>query len=179
MFNVLPENLKNDIRKEYKIRLVIVTLSLFVALQMFFVVSLFPTWLSSLYKEKEVSSLIKKEQESELSRDVKNISEIIDSTNKKLFALNDTLEYPEVIPVYREIISNKVSGIKLTEFSYLSTASSSATVSLRGVSFSRENLVSFVKKLEESNKFSEVVSPVSNLAKQKNIEFVISLKVNN
>lgn len=175
MFNVLPDILKDDIRAEYKLRLIIVAFSLIIFLQIFFLISTIPVWSISYYKEKDLNNQIKVENESVSSQNASAISQIINSTNQKIEVIENVMQYPEVVPIYNSIISQKIRGVSINNFQYMSIASSSANITISGVSNTREDLVSFVKKLEGLQLFSGVDSPVSNLAKQKNIDFVINL----
>ena len=52
-------------------------------------------------------------------------------------------------------------------------------MTVSGMAGTREDLVAFVKKMEDSKYFSDVVSPISNLTKDKNINFVITLNATN
>ena len=79
------------------------------------------------------------------------------------------------MPFIDVILSNKILSIRINEIFYTLDDQSAATITLAGVSSTREALVSFVKKLEDSGSFQAVNLPVSNFRKDKNIDFSISM----
>lgn len=177
MFNLLPENLKNKIKAEYKRRRLVVILFLAVCVEGSFLIFIFPTWLVSYHNEKGV--VYESEQMNNLFKNsnINPTNSVIKSLNSRLGILDTALEYPKFRPFVDTVISNKTSSISITEFSYESTATSSATFVLSGVSSSRESLVSYVKRLEGTKLFKKVDLPIGNLAKDKNIEFTINLTI--
>lgn len=112
-----------------------------------------------------------------LVNDTNSASYIIKSTNSKLTIINSTMKYSPFGPSLDAVLSNKNAGIHLSEVNYSATGSSTANISISGVSNTREALVTFVKNLKDSNVFRAVDLPVSNLAKDKNIDFSITMGV--
>ena len=84
MFNLLPENLRKAIRTEYKLRLLIVVLLFVVLLQFSFLIFLFPSWLTSHYKEKDF--LVKSD---ELNRSISALD--VSSTTAFIKLINEKL----------------------------------------------------------------------------------------
>lgn len=178
MFNLLPNLFKDEIKAEYNLRKWIVLLSLVLFLQISFLALTISIWTIFLDKETEASNQVKKENEVMLSQSTNDILKVINATNQKITIIDKTMFSPEILPIYDTIISQKTTGISLREFNYNSSATES-TLSLKGLADTRETLVSFVKKLQDLKVFSNVDLPVSNLAKQKDIEFNIDIKINN
>src|SRR3989344_3730340 len=157
MFNLLPKNLKEKIKTEYKLRKITVILIFIICLQLSFLIFLTPSWLISFYKEKEVTS-----QSEEIKKHLSDSS------------------LSEVIVTIRGIntnLSKKTSSIKIDELAYILGQENTAEIIIGGTSLTREALVSFVKALEDSKSFNKVNLPISNLAKDKNISFSISLQI--
>lgn len=177
MFNLLPDILKEEFKAEYKKRWLIVVLVFVIFLQISFLAFLFPTWALSLSKERELASSVYDINQSSSSKDVTRIASIIADTNTKLNIINTSMEYPEVLPLINTIISNKIPTIHINEMFYRFIDKSDTTISIGGVSDTREALVAFVKKLESSETFDAVDLPVSHFAKDKNIGFSLTLKV--
>ena len=177
MFNLLPKNLKEKIKTEYKLRKITVILIFIICLQLSFLIFLTPSWLISFYKEKEVTSQseeIKKHlSDSSLSKVIVTIRGI----NTKLNIINSVLKYPKIVPFINTILSKKTSSIKIDELAYVLGQENTAEIIIGGTSLTREALVSFVKALEDSKSFNKVNLPISNLAKDKNISFSISLQI--
>lgn len=177
MFNLLPNNLKEKVRSEYHLRLFVVVFVSILLLQISFLIFLSPTWFVSLNKEKEIVLQSEKASTSLTDSKVGTINSQIKSINKKLEIINSTLEYPKAVPVIDDILSRKTNSIKIEEFLYVTSDGKSAKITLKGMSDTRDSLVGFVKDLEESDILSEVDLPISNLTKDKNIDFSLSIKV--
>ncbi len=177
MFNLLPENLKQAIKREYRFRKLTIILIFILCIQISFLIVIFPSWIISLYNEKEIVAQSEDMNKSLSDLNVAPIIDTIKALNKKLQTLNSSLEYPQIIPLMDSVISKKTNAIKLTEFSYSLSTNGDVEFVAGGVSTTREALVSFEKSLEDSKVFSDVRLPISNLAKDKNIKFSISMKV--
>ena len=73
-----------------------------------------------------------------------------------------------------EILTQKMSDIKITEMSYESNTEKGKLI-IKGTAPSRNRLLSFRKKLEEDRNFSKVDLPISNFIKDSDIQFSITL----
>lgn len=177
MFNLLPNNLKEKVRSEYNLRLLVTVFISILFIQISFLIFLSPTWFVSLNKEKEIVLQSEKANKSSLDLKVDTINSQIKLINKKLEIINSTLEYPAVVPVIDDILSRKTNSINIEELMYETSDKKLAKVTIRGTSDTRDSLVNFVKKLEESDILSEVDLPISNLTKDKNIDFSLLIKV--
>ncbi len=177
MFNVLPDIFKNDIRKNYSFRRWVVVCLCIVGIQISLLIFALPSIVVSHYKEKELQLDVDAFHSLRIASRSNAPLDIIPRTNNMLHILDTTLEYPRVVPIVETILAQKNTGIRLTSFAYVFSDATHATVSIQGYSASRESLVSFVKSLRESTLFASVDSPVSNLAKEKNIDFVITVSV--
>lgn len=177
MFNLLPENLRNRIKKEYRFRLAIVVLLFIILSQISFIIFLFPSWLISFYKEKDF--MVKSDEISKTisALDVASTTSFIRTLNEKLLNISDAMEYPLIIPIYNSILSVRSSSIRLGSMYYTATDSNSAVVTISGISDKRDSLVSFTESLRKIESFSSVDLPISNLAKDKNIDFTISINI--
>ncbi len=175
MFNVLPDILKEEIKIEYRSRRLIVILLFVLLVQISFLVLLFPSWLISRYKEQEMLGQSNSQKSSITSKNADSIMQTISDTNSGIGAINTTFKYEKVAPLWNEIIAARSKSVSLLQLTYVSTGPSSATLSVRGISATREALVSFVKKLGDSKTFLNVDSPISNLAKDKDIDFTVNL----
>lgn len=177
MFNLLPDNLKEELKAEYKKRWLILLLVLVIFLQVSFLIFFLPSWALSLSKEREISSSVYGIAQSASSKDAVPIASIISDTNKRSSIINTLMEYPEVVPLINTVIENKISSIHINEILYRFADKANTTVTLSGVSDTRDSLVSFVKKLESSGSFKSINLPVSNFTKDKDISFSLSMIV--
>jgi len=179
MFNLLPNHSKKIISKDYILRRYAVILGVVVFVQIWLIVFLLPSLVTSYFKNKDLSYQVESMKESNVAKDAGFISDMIVSTNNKLSLYENDFNYPQIVPIIKDVLSYKSQSISFTDFMYEFTGSSSATISLRGRAMTRESLVSFVRNLEASNLFKEVDLPVSNLAKDKDIDFTVNLYFEN
>lgn len=177
MFNLLPDSLKEVIRTDYKTRLIVVFLVMVIFIQLSALIFIVPSWVLSSYKEKEIILDAEAINQSVASKNTEVIVSLIRSTNEKLRILDTALTYQKLYPIINTIILSKDSSIGITDLFYTRIDEKSADITLRGVSSTREALVAFVKDLEKSTIFKSVDLPVSNLAKDKNIDFYMNLSV--
>jgi hypothetical protein len=178
MFNVLPDIFKKEIKSEYYLRRLIVVFVFIAFLQIAFLIFLFPSWMNSFYRQKDASAQMESQKSNIVSKNAAEILQTINLNNQNFGVIDANFGYLPVLPFVKEIISYKTSAITLTDFTYdNSQATTTAPMSVSGVAATREDLVAFVKQLEDSPTFSDVVSPISDLAKDKDISFVINMNV--
>ena len=177
MFNLIPESLKEKIKTEYRLRRLILVFIFALFIQATFLIFLYPSWLISSQKENEMVLQTEKMNQSQLTSNISSTTNFIKSLNAKLSIMDSTFEYPQVVPIVNIILSKKTGSIHIDEFSYTTVSNATSTLTLGGVSNTRESLVSFVRDLKDSGKFKVVDLPISNLAKNKDISFLINLTV--
>lgn len=171
MFNLLPDSLKQEITKEYKLRRFIIIVIFFVFIEVSFMIFMLPSFIVSYSKEKEVELRVQIVDKSSSSSNVNSVKSVIRSLNNDLNIIDKTSKYLEVIPIIDIILSKKTNSIKITDFSYTSLSTSTATLAIQGVSSTRDVLVEFKKNLGESGVFKNIDLPISNLAKDRDIKF--------
>lgn len=177
MFNLLPENLKKKITREYKLRLTIIILAFVISTQVFLLVFLFPSWLLSFYRGKDF--LVRSDEINRFlsAEDVSSTISYIKVLNSKLKIIDENQNYPELIPVLNSVLKERTSNIRINGISYTVNSANSGVLTLSGIGGSRESLVSFSKKIKEIEFFKKVDLPLSNLAKDKDIEFSININI--
>ena len=177
MFNLLPNDLKQRIRSEYNLHLIVVALASVLFLQISFFIFLLPSWFISIAKEKDVVLQVATINKFLVDSKIEPIVSTIDMINTKLDTINSVLEYPKVTPFIDSIVSRKTKDILINEIFYTSSGKTTGVLSLSGNSSTRESLVLFVKKLEETKLFENVDLPISNFAKDKDIKFSINMTI--
>lgn len=175
MFNLLPENLKNKIKKDYNLRRAVVVFAFIIFLGATFLVFLFPSWIVSIYKEEQFSLQAKNSNQSTLEGDVNVVALNIKKINSELRTVDTAFGNRKVIPTINIILSKKTKSISIKELTYKSEDPTNVTVFIEGVSATRGSLLAFVKSLEETKAFKAVNLPISNFAKDKDIAFSINL----
>ncbi len=175
MFNLLPQNIKNRIIKEYSLRRLIVIFAFVLCLQILFVIFIFPTWYVSSSNERSLALETQDLNNYLVKSDSGKIASTINDINTKIKLLNTTLEYPKVIPIINKLISYKNKDIHITEIVFNAVSSMESSINIKGVATDRETLLSFFKSLQNDKTFSKADLPISNFAKDKNIDFSINI----
>lgn len=177
MFNLLPENLKDKINKDYNLRRAVVVFAFLIFLGATFLVFLFPSWIVSIYKEEQISLQAKNNSQSTLEADVNVVALNIKKINSELRTVDTAFGNRKVVPVIDTILSKKTKSISIKELTYKSEDPSQVTVYIEGISATRNALSTFVKNLQETKVFKAVNLPISNFAKDKDITFSINLVI--
>ena len=177
MFNLLPENLKKIVRSEYLFRFLVTATVCLIILELCFMVVLAPSWFLVFYKEKALENNIEEMKRLEGLKNVETFSSNIKLLNSQLHILDTRLDYSPLSSTLETVLSNKRANIHLISFNYSVSGPATTTIAIAGISDTRESLVSFVKRLENSGKFIKVDLPVSNLAKEKDINFSVNLSM--
>jgi len=174
MLNFLLEKNKKKIVTEYFFRVFIYFLmfSLFVLVLL---ISLFlPSNFHSKYKNMNVSQqlLLIKGEVGENSEDPMGIIEEINKFSKVFTFEEDMTSFSEIV---EKIVLLKNKNIKLSEFSIVEDKEESIKIIIRGISKTRESLTSFDKELKNGGYFQSVELPVSDLIKNIDSDFTITL----
>jgi hypothetical protein len=177
MYNSLPSNIKNKVRTEYHLRLLITVVVFIIFLQISFWALMFPSWLISLEKEQNILLQSEKSNKVSLDLEIENMNPRIQEINTVLKMINSNLKYPLFGPLLDNILSKKTGDILIKEVRYASSGENTGSILLSGTGATRESLVLFVKKLEESSFFEKVDLPISNFTKDKNINFSINMMI--
>lgn len=178
MFNVLPDNLKSNIRSQYNLRRIIVFLNIVVFAQIFLLVSLLPSWFVSFYIENNAGAEVAGLEQDKLKGEVVELSTEINSLNNKLALIKSIQTGYSPTHMTKNIIDQKNSAVYINEITYTKSGDNEVGITIKGVGGDRESLQSFVKKLESSKLFTKVDSPLSNFTKDTNISFSLFLSMN-
>jgi hypothetical protein len=157
------------------VRLLIVFLLLFSGTMVLFSIYLLPSYFLSRGKvsiaEEKVrflDSYVNKSEES-------GVGTIIRETNEKIKALKTTEDF-QVSELLTLISSEKNRSVQITGFT-LRRGTDDISIFVNGTALSRAGLIAFNEALKSIGKFSEVELPISNLAKNENINFNIKINI--
>lgn len=101
----------------------------------------------------------------------------IKALNNNLTIMDKILSYPKIVHYLNIVFLNKSKPISIDDVSYIDTNEKNAVLTINGSSATREALLSFVKNLQTSGAFSAVDLPISNYAKDKDLDFSIKLTI--
>lgn len=102
----------------------------------------------------------------------------IKKLNNRLSFVEKMSEAKGLNPIFKNILNKKNPGVKITYFSY-EKGEEDGKISLTGKAETRDDLVIFESRLKKELGDNKVVSPVSNLIKEKDLNFSLSLYVQN
>ena len=174
MFNLLPLSEQVSIKKQYRLRRAIVFLGFLVASLAVAIIFLIPSYLLSIAKEREVASQLESTKKAASPQNKEDLSLALKEINQKIQALKTGKNIP-VAEFFEAILSHKSSSIKIIRLILSHAASPDGEVSITGIAKDRETLVLFAKELRLDSHFKDAILPPSNLAKDKDIEFSITL----
>lgn len=171
MINLLPQEERREIVKDYRESILAVSLVLLLIASLVALALIFPSY------------LVLKLEEAEVKSDLENINKRIDwpelsLSQKRMKELNDRLAFLDkdvaassTADLIKEILSQRAIGIKITNMSF-----AEGGVVLQGVAERRDSLLQFIKALKSSPLFREVDAPLSNLLSERNVSFSLNLK---
>lgn len=97
--------------------------------------------------------------------------------NNNLIIMDKVLSYPKLTHYLNIIFLNKTKTILIDDISYIDINEKNATITVNGKSATREALLTLVKNLQTSGVFLSVDLPISNYAKEKDLDFSIKLTI--
>jgi hypothetical protein len=174
-YTLLPEKELRTLKREYRIRLTIFVIY-FLACSVFVgICALLPSYIYSYSQEKELLvKLASLQEDREKNGSVLAINELAEDAKiiKKLKDHGTNIVYTDIVS---QIIGHKPSGLTLSYIDIKSDNVSATTsnVVLQGTAGNREQLIKFRDNLEFDQDISKVELPISDLAKNKNIPYVI------
>ncbi|MHB1316891.1 MAG: hypothetical protein ACYCZW_03510 [Minisyncoccota bacterium] len=177
MFNLIPTFLKKEIRSDYKGRRIIMWLGGFLMVIITSYFFLLPGYINVFFEEKNASTESKVIKDSTTFVKADEIAKTIVEINEQLKTLSLVTDSVEPISPIEKIISTKNLFIHINEIEYRELTATTSTIILTGVADKRDALREFVSNLELVDGFSGVILPVSNFAKDKDIEFTISINL--
>ncbi len=178
MINLLPISGIKKIISEYRIRLLITALVMLAVTMVIASVLLFPAYLLASHKRAVVlEDLSKRGDQKASSQEAKDLEKIIKETNATLDLLG---EKGQKFSISNDILTKtagfRTENIKITGIFYDKNGIES-TFSLKGSAASRQSLTNFIDMLKKDVAFRDVSLPISDLVKDRNIDFTIIIKL--
>ena len=177
MFNLLPQEEKSAIDREYRLRFTAVGLFFLASLCIVASISLIPSLFLSYQKDQAVVKRYK-DLEREISLTTKDdLSNTLKLMSKKAAALVLATSTPYSYELVGDITTNKTAGIRIMGINIKRLQNGSRDVAIVGKAKDRETLLSFARMLEQKQQiFASVTVPVSNFASPVDINFSIIAK---
>jgi len=175
MINLLPEQKKKQIADRYHAELLVVwaTLATFV-----FVAGC--ALVASMYVERYYASVTRATGLVRLADAVQAlekdqaVADVISRTRDRIQRIGMEDKSQGIYELIVDISGRRVSGATIATMS-VDKKGSTTVIQLGGTATSRASLLSFVAALEKSPKISSVVSPISNLVKENDIQYAMTI----
>lgn len=171
--NFLPEEDKRKIKKEYLRRLfVVLGIFSFSAISIGIILLLS----SAVFLRGQKHNLERQlaiSEERLLRGKIENTISLAEELNAKISLLGSGQEnIGEKSAFIKIILEEKTNKIKINDFFF-----DKGKVLIQGISENRQNLLSFIDSLRKKKDFKKVESPVSNLIKERDIEFKLTIEL--
>lgn len=182
MINLLPDNEKIKIKKEYRNKILIIILTISAVVFSLSLVLLVP----SLLFARAQSYLIERNTETvkkvSVAKDQEYIKKTASDINYKVSIVESSPENYIFSDSLNNIISSKISGVQITGVFFEKQDKKGEITNMfeiRGTANKREDLINFAKELESRKYFAKINLPVSNYVKDRDIEFNVQATANN
>ncbi len=177
MINLIPNEEKKVMIKNFYYRLVIVVLFALGIVMFIASIVLLPSYFISSVKERSFN----KSLNAEIAKEIETINQqnlsIVSALDYKLSLLEKSSRGKFILSekVINEILLKKISNIKITQIYFENNATEGRKINISGTATSRERLSMFSHALENDPLFKKVDLPISNFIKGSNIRFSLSL----
>ncbi len=180
MINLLPEEEKISIKREYARRLIVV-IGIFIFMLVFSaIILLLPSYFPLSSQKQSFESQLNAAKQGLSRENADEIESTVKNLNGKLVFFSQQGENTRQISVLiKQILNIRSSSVKLSNLIYQKGTEEKRNeqMLIQGNAASRNAFLAFAKALETVSGVSEVVSPPANLVKDVNVEFNLTLKL--
>lgn len=174
MFKLLTEEEKRKVMHEYSRRKAVVIISSLVLVLLIGIVGLLPSYVLSNARQNEVTERTKILDSLNLKGDESELQAWLIRVNSELQTLSPGLDKDRLSDFIKEIIDEKIRGIRLTNFSWAKDKDK-ITFSINGIASNRQTLILFSDAVNSSGHFAKISLPISNLTQETDIDFQLKL----
>jgi len=175
MINLIPTKARKEVVKEYWVR--VVTVWLFILSVFGAAVSLFlsPVYVlvTSQVNIYESSAVEKSEKVAEYDLSAPSLA-VASRQAQMIVSLRNKFSFSEMVDILE---SMKGEGVSLNNFDFRRSDLEIGSVKVQGKALTRQDLIDFRDLLLSHPKIKDIYLPISNLAKDKDIPFSISISL--
>ena len=175
MSNLLPGEQKKEVLREYSLRRAAIALIFIASIFMFAILMLVPTRIVLLLRERQVAEELSIKQAAQEPGQNDGSVAILTETKEKLAALSEKRGERVIHRALESIIAERREDISITGVSYSRGSGGPETITLDGVSPTRQRLIAFVRALEGLEGVEKVDLPISDLIKDEELEFSLTI----
>ena len=180
MFNLLPEQEKQKIHKQYRMRKAVVILMCAFVLIVSGGIFLLPTYVSLVFQEKDLTTQIKNFKSSTDNTKNAGLLETLRLGNQKITLTSNGIHSRLYYAMMQDLFKGKPSGVHLTGVLMLDRTEQNPKVihvSLTGLADRRDDLVAYRDLLIAHTNYRNINLPVSSLAQDKHADFVLDIDI--
>lgn len=175
MHTYLPTEQKEQLRKEYLYRLALVFSITVLVIIICSIIFILPSYIVTRNQHNQAISSFATKSNSSADNTIKDIESEVKKINDATTKLSDGINRPRILNTIRLIDTATAQGIKIKSFEITYTASSTVDMRVGGLASTRDALVAFKKNIESNQGVARVELPVSDLAKSKELTFVMRI----
>lgn len=178
MANLLPSVEKKRIRREYKIRIGVVSTFLFAGAIAIAVVLLAPSYILSSFKQRNAASQLELEKKkiSDATDGIDPIK-VAKEVNARLAVLGgNAFRIPAPYKVFTTIVGHKPETLEIKAI-FFDRENEEGKITVNGVAKDRETLLVFLQSLEREPMFARVELPISSFVEGEDIKFSILIAI--
>lgn len=174
MINLIPPDAKARIRIEYRVRAAALWLFGLAAVAIIFGVALLPAQVLITTQSKGYSNT--EEADTVGASEKVSAAQLLSSANEEARLVLENASLPTFLPI-SDLVSAAASahGVSVTGYEFARSAAAIAPVRVAGVAPTRTALAAFRDALLSDPRVSQIELPISNFAKNRDIEFSLSL----
>lgn len=175
MINLIPPEGYHMIKKEYLLRVGAVYCFLITGVCVLLTVAMVPMYVLLDAQIKEVESEVREGNSTNSA--VKNTENEVSIIKNVLAQLKVEEKSFRISTAIDEIQKSSSSEISFKTFYIDGAKGEIKTIQVQGTATTREKLIQFKKKLEESELFESVEIPIADLARDANLPFAITIRL--
>ncbi len=173
MINLIPPDAEKEVRKEYWIR--VLSVWAFLLGSAFLIIALLNVPLYQLLASQSAAYQVAYTTASEQTNEFKNAEESIKNANTVATLLTQKTSRVAFSKVLETIEGLVPEGVTIESYSFTRKGDALSTISVAGTSATRASLSEFRLAIEGDPLFKTATLPLSDLAKDKNIPFSLSI----
>jgi hypothetical protein len=171
--NLLSKHQKKKIRREYYMRLFSIASLMLCGVLFAGVVALLPSYVDVVGDLKTAQKELEQRQSSAESS--KELNAEVKETAVMLAVHEEELKKENVTDIIRATLDTRPEGISIVGYTYDRSA---RNISLEGIAKTRNLVAPYAKQLEDSEWFTSAPVPISDLAKNTNLNFRLQVTIN-
>lgn len=173
MFTFLFDEYRKNIKREYKIRLAVIYLSIAGVLFFMGTILSIPTFII-LKSRLDLATLEKESSTGVTQDDTKAIQKEALAIKAKISVIEEDNADIPLVHTIEKILSKTENDILITSIS-LKKKTEKGSITIAGIAKTRDALVAFTKRLKSEPSFGDPTLPLGSLTKSKDVPFSLSI----